>query len=44
MCSHHWKKVNDAYVCIKCGITRTLDGKYIYEKKPKDKNKKAVTK
>ena len=26
MCSHDWRKVNDVWVCIRCGITRTPSG------------------
>jgi hypothetical protein len=33
MCSHNWKKVNDVSVCIRCGMTRTHDGKIMFDKK-----------
>ena len=45
-CGHNWQKVNDCYVCVKCGLTRTLDGKMIFDRKianykpKKRKNKK----
>ena len=46
MCSHSWQKINDVFVCTKCGITRTFDGKIIFDRKivnykpKKRKNKK----
>lgn len=33
MCSHDWKTVNDIKVCLKCGITKTYDGKILFDKK-----------
>lgn len=33
MCNHVWKKVEDVHVCLRCGLTRTPDGKYIFDKK-----------
>lgn len=33
MCSHSFKKMNDVDVCIKCGLTRTYDGKIIFDRK-----------
>lgn len=33
MCSHSWVKINDVQACIKCGLTRTFDGRYIFDKK-----------
>lgn len=26
MCSHEWKKINDVWVCLRCGITRLPQG------------------
>lgn len=41
MCSHQWQKVNDVLVCIRCGLTRTTDGKIIFDRKlPNYKPKK----
>lgn len=49
MCSHTWKKVNSVWVCVKCGLTKTFDGKMvfdrelpnrIYNKEKKGKNKR----
>ena len=44
MCSHAWKKVNDIWVCMKCGITR-IDNTIIFDNelpnyKPKKKKVK----
>ena len=33
MCSHNWQKINDVYVCMRCGLTRTYDGKLIFDRK-----------
>lgn len=33
MCNHTWKHVNDVWVCLRCGLTRTCDGKIIFDKK-----------
>ena len=33
MCKHLWIKINDIYVCKKCGITRIEDGKIIFDRK-----------
>ena len=33
MCSHNWQKVNDVQVCMRCGLTRTFDGKIIFDRK-----------
>lgn len=33
MCSHNWRKINDVSVCLRCGITRTNDGKIIFDRK-----------
>lgn len=33
MCSHAWRKVNDVYVCLRCGLTRTKGGKIMFDKK-----------
>lgn len=32
MCKHQWVKVNDVYVCKKCGMTRTPDGKIMFDR------------
>ena len=32
MCSHSWVTVNDVKVCTRCGLTRTFDGKYMFDK------------
>ena len=32
MCSHIWLKINDFTVCSKCGLTRTFDGKIIFDR------------
>lgn len=33
MCRHEWRKVNDVLVCLRCGLTRTYDGKVIFDRK-----------
>lgn len=34
MCSHVWKKINDCFVCMRCGITRIQgDNKVIFDRK-----------
>ena len=33
MCPHEWFKINDVTVCKRCGLTRTFDGKVIFDKK-----------
>lgn len=33
MCNHEWRKINDVKVCMRCGMTRTLDGKILFDKK-----------
>lgn len=33
MCPHIWVKFNDVFVCKRCGLTRTPDGKLIFDKK-----------
>lgn len=49
MCPHTtWQKFNDVYVCVRCGLTKTYDGRIIFDRKltnykPK-KRKKAVKK
>ena len=45
MCGHTWQKVNDVLVCQKCGLTRTYDGKILFDRKianyrPKKKKKR----
>ena len=32
MCNHQWRKVNDCYVCINCGLTRVPEGRIFYDK------------
>lgn len=32
MCAHNWKRFNDVWVCMNCGLTRTLDGKMFFDK------------
>ena len=44
MCGHQWKKVNDVYVCIKCGLTKTYDGKIIFDRKLPNNTKKGKRK
>jgi hypothetical protein len=33
MCSHIWKKVNDVSVCVRCGLTKTFDGRILFDRK-----------
>lgn len=33
MCPHVWQKVNDVCVCVRCGLTKTHDGKILFDKK-----------
>ena len=33
MCSHIWVKVNEVFVCARCGLTRTPDGRLLFDKK-----------
>ena len=45
MCSHEWHKINDVQVCMRCGLTRTYDGKILFDRKivnykPKKKKKR----
>lgn len=45
MCSHQWIKFNDVVVCARCGLTRTKDGKILFDRglpnyKPKKRGKK----
>ncbi len=45
MCNHVWRKVNDVLVCTRCGLTRTPDGKILFDRKlpnykPKKRGKK----
>lgn len=40
MCSHTWQKINDVTVCQKCGLTRTADGKIIFDRKLPNYKKK----
>lgn len=32
MCSHEWFKHNDVTVCKRCGLTRTFDGKILFDR------------
>ena len=32
MCNHAWKKVNDVWVCVKCGLTRLESGHIFFDK------------
>ena len=33
MCPHNWRKINDVFVCLRCGLTRTVDGKILFDRK-----------
>ncbi len=33
MCKHEMIKVNNVSVCLKCGLTRTPDGRILFDKK-----------
>ena len=33
MCKHEFIKINDVVICKKCGITKTPDGKIIFDRK-----------
>lgn len=45
MCNHNWLKINDVDVCSKCGITKTYDGKILFDRKlPNYKPKKRKVK
>ena len=33
MCGHQWLKYNDVSVCIRCGLTRTKDGKILFDRR-----------
>ena len=33
MCNHEWQTVNDVKVCMRCGLTRTYDGKIFFDRK-----------
>ncbi len=39
MCGHDWEQVNDCFVCLRCGLTRTFDGKILFDRKLADINK-----
>jgi hypothetical protein len=32
-CNHVWKRVRDVSVCLKCGLTITYDGKFLFDRK-----------
>jgi hypothetical protein len=40
MCNHIWQKVNDVFVCSRCGLTRTTSGKIIFDRKLPNYKKK----
>lgn len=41
MCHHQWQKTNDICVCTKCGLTKTYDGKILFDRRlPNVKRKK----
>ena len=40
MCPHIWKKVNDVSVCVRCGLTRTYDGRILFDRKIMNHNNK----
>ena len=43
MCNHcNTIKVNDVWVCLQCGLTRTYDGKIIFDRKIVNRKKKKV--
>lgn len=49
MCNHQWQKVNSLNICVRCGLTKTYDGRILfdrqlpnYKKKRRKTNKKAV--
>lgn len=33
MCSHNFVRVNDVIACTRCGLTRTNDGRVIFDRK-----------
>lgn len=33
MCGHDWKKINDVWVCLRCGLTKTYDGRFLFDRK-----------
>ncbi len=33
MCNHFWTQINNVSVCAKCGLTRTFDGKIIFDRR-----------
>lgn len=44
LCSHEWLKVNDVWVCLRCGITRLPEGDVMFDRRLpnyKPKKKKA---
>jgi hypothetical protein len=48
-CGHQWRKFNDVEVCVRCGLTRTYDGKILFDRrlpnvKPPRTPKKGVKK
>ena len=45
MCNHgNTVKVNDVWVCLRCGLTRTYDGKIIFDRKIANHKKRKVKK
>lgn len=43
-CPHVWKKVNDIHVCVRCGLTKTFDGKILFDRKIVNYKSKKVKK
>ena len=33
MCGHTWKRVNDVWICVRCGLTKTYDGRILFDRK-----------
>lgn len=33
MCNHEWVAINDVKVCKRCGLTRTHDGKILFDRR-----------
>lgn len=32
MCAHQWKKINDVYVCVRCGLTKIYEGPILFDR------------
>lgn len=41
-CPHSWQKINDVQVCMRCGLTRTHDGKFLFDRKIVNYKRKRV--